>query len=310
MPEKPSHDALPLRTVSRLSGLSPDVIRAWEKRYRVVAPRRGPRGARLYSSDDVTHLSLLRRVVGAGRAIGDVARLSRAELEALAESASNGHAGTKSADASRVDRAVAALERFDATELDRYLGDALLALGTREFIAQVVVPLLDEVGERWSDGRLSVAEEHLLSGLLRNLLSGLMRARGHVDGATILLATPQGERHEFGLLLTALLVADARLRLCYLGTDLPAAEIASAARRAGATVVGLGVVNGDNREQALAELRRIEHALPHGVEVWLGGREASALAGGLGRSRAVVLNEIAAIERELARIHALAETRV
>lgn len=311
MPEKRAHDALPLRTVSRLTGLSPDVIRAWEKRYGVVSPRRGPRGARLYTSDDVTHLTLLRRVVSAGRAIGDVARLSRGGLEALAGSAVAAPASARESVAGRavVDLALASLERFHAAELDRHLGDALMALGTREFIAEVVVPLLEEVGQRWSDGRLCVADEHLLSGVLRNLLVGLMRLRGQLDGATVLLATPQGERHEFGLLLAGLLAADARLSLCYLGTDLPADEIAAAARRAGASVVGLGVVNGANRDRALAELRRVEHALPGDVELWLGGRQAAAMSSALRRSRVRVLHEISAIEAELARIRASAAPR-
>ena len=77
------HDSLPLRTVSRLTGLSADIIRAWERRYGVVAPTRGPRGARLYSTEDVAQLRLLRRAVSSGRAIGDIARLSRGALENL-----------------------------------------------------------------------------------------------------------------------------------------------------------------------------------------------------------------------------------
>ena len=78
-----THDAYPLRTVAAMTGLTPDLIRAWEKRYAVVAPIRGARGARLYTAGDIAHLRLLARVVGAGRAIGDVAALRPAELEKL-----------------------------------------------------------------------------------------------------------------------------------------------------------------------------------------------------------------------------------
>ena len=79
-----AHDAYPLRTVTAMTGLTPDLIRAWEKRYAVVAPVRGARGARLYTTGDIAHLRLLARVVGAGRAIGDVAALRPAESEKLA----------------------------------------------------------------------------------------------------------------------------------------------------------------------------------------------------------------------------------
>lgn len=314
MDDAPAHEALPLRTVSRMTGLSPDIIRAWEKRYGVVAPTRGARGARLYSLADIARLRLLRQVVGSGRAIGDVARLSPAELAALAGSPAVSGDGRRQAAGSDADhgvvgQAIAALERFDGLALDRCLGDALMALGSREFIAQVAAPLLGEIGARWEDGRLSVADEHLLSALMRNLLSGMLRARGPGTAPTVLLATPRGERHEFGLLLAGLLIADAGLGLCYLGTDLPAAEIVAAARRAGVAVIGLGMVNEDNHGSALAEVRSIERALAPATELWLGGRAAAAVGAALGASRAVVLDRIDSLETELQRLRALSGAR-
>ncbi|MDX2166924.1 MAG: MerR family transcriptional regulator [Deltaproteobacteria bacterium] len=300
-----AHDALPLRTVARLTGLSADLIRAWEKRYGVVRPTRGPRGARLYSSADVAQLRLLRQVVGAGRAIGDVARLARPELEALATMPAAAPAEAQAAPAASADavqRALAALEQFDGVALDRSLGEALLVLGGRQFVVQVAAPLLAEVGERWNDGRLSVADEHLLSGVMRSLLLGLLRTRAASATPRVLLATPAGERHEFGLLLAGLLIVEAGLGLCYLGCDLPAADVVAAARRSSAAVVGLGLVNGDNQRAAIAEIRRIERELPPHVELWLGGCEAGAVAAHIGATRAVVLDRTAAVEQATARL--------
>jgi DNA-binding transcriptional MerR regulator/methylmalonyl-CoA mutase cobalamin-binding subunit len=308
-----AHDALPLRTVSRLTGLSADLIRAWEKRYSVVQPKRGPRGARLYTAADVTQLRLLRQVVGAGRAIGDVARLPRQDLEALvvvpAAAAPVDEPRRAPVATDVVHRALAALEQFDPVAIDRCLGDALLALGGRDFVAEVAAPLLNEVGERWSDGRLSVADEHLLSGIMRSLLTGLLRARVAVNAPRVLLTAPAGERHEFGLLLVGLLLAEAGLALCYLGGDLPAAEVVAAARRANAAVVGLGLVNGDNQRNAIAEVRRIERELPAQTELWLGGREAAAVVAHLGATRALVLDQLPAVEQAVARLRAVAAAR-
>jgi DNA-binding transcriptional MerR regulator len=136
-----------------MTGLSADIIRAWERRYGVVAPARGPRGARLYSTEDVDQLRLLRRAVSTGRAIGDIARLSRRALEDLigapevAAPRSEGAApGTET-----LSQAITALERFDWTALDRCIGDALVGLGARDFVEQVATPLMIEVGERWRD---------------------------------------------------------------------------------------------------------------------------------------------------------------
>ena len=296
-----SHDAYPLRTVSKLTGLSPDIIRAWEKRYHVVAPIRGARGARLYSAADIDHLSLLARAVGGGRAIGDVARLTRAQLARL------GAQPAAEAPESRdglVGRVMDCLERFDHGGVGRLLGDALIGLGLRAFVHQVASPLLRQVGDRWSDGKLQIADEHLFSGILRNLMTSLIQARVRSGAPVAVLAAPAGERHEFGLLLAALLALDAGLEVSYLGADLPAKEIVGAARRSNAALLGVSVVGADNRATAIGEVKAIQHALPDGVELWLGGREAAAVAAQIKPFRGLVVDDLVRAESELARIAA------
>lgn len=298
------HESYPLRTVARLTGLSADLIRAWEKRYGVVAPKRGPRGARLYTVDDVTHLRLLGRVVGTGRAIGDVAKLDRGELQTLATASLPIAPAVEDATsrAPLVERVLEAARRLDVRELDRALTDALLALGCADFVRHVAAPILDEVGEQWSCGKLSIAGEHLTSGHLRDLLVGMIRSRRHSARPAVLLATPSGERHELGILLVAVLVAESGLGLCYLGPDLPADEVVRAAARASVNVVGLSLVNEPNRSKALEELRQIERQLPLRTELWLGGRDARAAAVDLGSSRAFVIDALDALDTEIARL--------
>jgi DNA-binding transcriptional MerR regulator/methylmalonyl-CoA mutase cobalamin-binding subunit len=304
-----AHDSYPLRTVARLTGLTPDLIRAWERRYGVVSPRRGPRGARLYTVEDVAHLRLLARVVAAGRAIGDVARLGRRELESLAGATLRLGADVEAAGDGIVERALAAVQTFDAGALDRRLGEALLALGSGAFIRRVASPLLREVGKRWSEGTFSVADEHLVSGLLHGLLGSLLRLRGQTAQPVALLATPSGERHEFGLMLVALLFVDAGVGVSYLGADLPVGEIVVAVRRSGAMVAGLSVVNGANRRRAAQQVAQLERQLPAITELWLGGRDAGAVAAQAGRTRALVFDETERVEAEIARIRERAAVR-
>ena len=301
---KAPHDALPLRTVSRLTGLTPDVIRAWEKRYGVVEPRRGPRGARLYVAADVARLRLLRDVVRTGRTIGDVAHLGSAELTHLARQTGARREPEIAAALPTVQAAVAALQRFDTAALHRVLSEALVALGASQFCRRIAAPLLDEVGRCWADGRLSIADEHLLSAAMRNLLGGIAQQRAITTEPVVMLTSPRGERHELGLLLAALTAADAGVAPYYLGVDLPADQIVAAARRARAAVVGLTIVNGENERVALEEVRAIEGGLPAATELWLGGAHAAALAARLTGSRANVLHDADALDDELARLSA------
>jgi hypothetical protein len=89
---------------------------------------------------------------------------------------------------------------------------------------------------------------------------------------------------------------------CYLGTDLPAGEITAAAKRAQAVVVGLGIVNGENHATAVEEVRRVQRGLPASTELWLGGRQAPALAQQLKKGRVIVLDDLRALEAELERV--------
>ncbi len=67
--------------VSRLTGISTDLIRVWERRYAVVNPIRTESGNRLYTHDDITRLALIKQLLEAGDAIGAVAPLNVSELE-------------------------------------------------------------------------------------------------------------------------------------------------------------------------------------------------------------------------------------
>lgn len=293
------HQALPVRTVARLTGLSPDIIRAWEKRHGVVAPVRGPRGARLYSAADVTRLQLLGQAIQKGRSIGDVATLSERELEALVAADSPGRETGQDGFA---DRIIGALASLDAPSLYRELGQLLTAFGGQAFVHRVAAPLLAEVGSRWKRGHVSIAQEHMLSGMLRNLLGSLLHSNNRSGSPPLLLAAPAGERHEFGLLFVAFLAADAGLPVCFLGTDIPAAEIIEAGRKTGAAIAGLSIVSPRNRTRAVDEVRLIERELPSATELWLGGQDAPAVAAALRSRRTLVLDDLDRVASELRRI--------
>lgn len=78
----PARETYRIGAVARLTGIPPDTLRAWERRYQVVAPGRAEGRFRLYSRNDIARLALIKRLVDSGHAIGSVARLSTAQLQA------------------------------------------------------------------------------------------------------------------------------------------------------------------------------------------------------------------------------------
>jgi DNA-binding transcriptional MerR regulator/methylmalonyl-CoA mutase cobalamin-binding subunit len=278
-----------LGAVVRLTGLSAHVIRAWERRYGAVRPRRTAGGTRRYGEHEVARLRLLAAAVAAGHRIGELARLDDDAIERLLSARVDRLPGPPPLDA-----LITAAERLDLAELERGLGLQLGALGPAVFARDVVAPLLREIGDRWEHGRASVATEHLASSVTRSLLGGVLRLSARAPASPrLVVATPEGERHELGALIAAVTAVGAGADVTYLGPDLPVADVAEAAAKLEPSAVALGVVSlapGPLRRY-LVELRGRVRA---GVQIWIGGAAAHADVAGVER-----IDELGALERRI-----------
>jgi methanogenic corrinoid protein MtbC1 len=309
MPDRSNNEPrLPVRTVIGRTGLSADLLRAWERRYDAVRPQRSKGGQRLYSEQDVARLTLLRRASLAGHSIGEVARLDITALEALLdEPPADAALHIPDAVAMLVREAIGATERLEAAALEAILKRGALALGATTFVDDVVSRFLTDVGDRWHDGEMSPAHEHLASSVTRRVLDWVVEA--HVvspRAPRLVVATPAGERHELGAMLVAAAAAEEGWRVVYLGANLPAADVASAARQVRARAVALSAVYGDS-ETTREEVRTTARALPKDTTLFVGGRAAERAAkhatnGKSERARGATvrtLPDIAALRRAL-----------
>jgi len=287
--EEPSRMAAALRypiaAVSRLTGLSLDTIRAWERRYAAVTPDRGARG-RVYTQAQVQRLRTLAALVEQGHPIGDVASLPDARLDALLRGTLDAERPaprtSSPADAPPIARVLAAVERFDYAAADREVGHLAALYPPRDLVYVLTLPLMRTVGERWHAGTLSIAQEHLASAILRAVMSSLVRLQRPPAGAPrLLFATPDTELHEFGILAAAMLSAAAGLDPVYLGPEVPADDIGRAAAESDASVVVIGLSGGSRT--AAAKINDIRRAVPSSVEMWAGGPSTLALSPSAGR---------------------------
>jgi len=200
--------------LSKRTGVSPDLLRAWERRYGLLRPERSDGGLRLYSTADVGRVRTMQHHLADGLAAAEAAR--------LAGSAGNDEAAAVvlAPDVARADLA-AALDDLDEARAHAIF-DRLLAQATLEtVVGDIIVPYLHELGERWRSGAASVAQEHFASGLLRGRLLGLARGWGVGVGPLALLACLPREQHELGLIAFGLLLHTRGWRIVYLGPDTP-----------------------------------------------------------------------------------------
>jgi MerR family transcriptional regulator, light-induced transcriptional regulator len=298
----------PIRAAANLTGLSIDTLRAWERRYQAVKPVRNERG-RAYGEGQIQRLILLRSVVAGGHAIGQVASLSDSELEKLLERPTNTPeppSGAKVAMRGTGDglqTVVGAIESFDYATANADLGRMAALLPVREFLNEVVIPLMRLVGERWHDGTLTIAQEHMTSSILRNLLGGMMRlGTPSSPPQRILFATLAGELHEFGILVSAILSVASGCEALYLGPNLPAQEVVNAAARTSPRAVVLGIRSSQPSESSLEAIQTIASALPSQTELWLGGSEFKKHTPSVDSDRVFVLEDLTEFELHLARL--------
>ncbi len=248
-------------------------------------------------------MRLLQRALTNGHRIGRLASLTNEELHSLA-----GEPGSApSADQSRsptLDAAAlaAALQSYDASAIDREMTRLAAVLRPLELLQNALMPMLAHVGEEWHRHRASIAQEHLMTSTMRNLLGSFMRvyARPNVP-AKLVFATPAGDRHEIGTLGAALLAASSGLGVTYLGPDLPAQDLVDSVTPAGAQVLVLGLTRMSAANATARELRTVVRDLPPDVQLWAGGRGAGRYASII-TPRGRIFGDYTAYQHELVRL--------
>ena len=246
-----SDGVLRIGELSKRSGVSPELLRAWERRYGLLRPLRSAGGLRLYTPADVERVRVMRRHLADG--------LAAAEAAALALRAGIGDDAAPMAlrpEAVRDDLADA-LDRYDEARAQAIL-DRLLAVATIDtLLSEVVLPYLHELGERWLRGDASIAQEHFASSVVRGRLLGLARGWGLGLGPTAVLACLPGEQHDLGLIAFGLALRSRGWRIVYLGSDSPIDTVEEVSRQLDPSLVVLTSVSSERVEPVVTQLRAL-----------------------------------------------------
>jgi DNA-binding transcriptional MerR regulator/methylmalonyl-CoA mutase cobalamin-binding subunit len=269
----------PIGFVARQTGLSAHVIRAWEKRYGAVQPGRTSTGRRLYSESDIQHLKLLKQAAGIGHRIAQLSELDDKTLlriiaKPIADSESIADRQADLATPSELLEAChAAIFKLDEQAFEAALNRAAVTLTRPMLFEALILPLVVEIGERWSKGKLKIINEHMASSILVAFLREMLSAY-HPEAAMprMVVATPVNHWHELGALIAAITAAEAGWHAYYFGPNLPAEEIAAAAVYKKAVAVTLSVVYHGVEGQTLREIKRLRHYVAEDVAIIVGGR--------------------------------------
>ncbi len=308
----------PIQVVARRTGLTPDVLRVWERRYEAVRPARSSGSRRLYSDDDVERLVLLRRATLGGRSIGQVASLPTDELRQLVEAdesaqrqapaaarAANSRGREESPSASlsateHLDACLEAIRRLDVPGLEAALNRAGVSLSRTAAMEMVLMPLMHRIGDLWREGTLRIVHEHLAAAVVRNILARSTEgplAPG--SGPSLLVTTPAGQLHELGAMMVVGTAASEGWQATYLGPNLPAEEIAVAAQTRQARALALSIIYPADDPRLGAEIRLVRRFSPEGMAIIAGGAAASAYRDDLEAIGATILPDMQTLRATL-----------
>ena len=252
--------------LGRRVGVSPELLRAWERRYGLMEPERSAGGFRLYSDADAARVQRMQKYLSQGLSAAEAARAAIEEAPAP-ENIATRNLADSAADLQR------ALERYDEQAANSIVDSALSNLSTETALGEVVMPVLREVGERWAAGELTIAQEHFATNVLRGRLLGLARGWGHGNGPIALLACTSGEQHDLPLMLFGISLRAAGWRIVFLGADIPASTIEQAAE----SIAPAAVVIAATLPEPLLAVETELAALAARVPVAIGGRAADAI---------------------------------
>ncbi len=290
----------PIGVVCRRTGLKPDLLRAWEKRFGAVSPLRSSGNLRLYSDADIERLQLLHQAIKGGRRIGQIAALNSQELETLVAADTQSMASVRTLRSrvrrqeieDRITNCLAAIQDLDARELTRQLEGAAVVLSQPQFLSRVVAPLMERIGDLWNQGSLRVGHEHLASAAVRSFLAGMLsESTASRGGPRALICTPLHQNHEVGALIISVAAAFEGWGVTYLGHSLPAEDIAAAVLQKSPRVVALSIGYPPDDPRLPEQLRMLSRHLGDAV-LLAGGRSAKAYGEVLAEVGAVVVRDL------------------
>lgn len=244
--------------LSRRTGISPELLRAWEQRYGLLHPDRSPGGFRLYSAEDEMRVRRTTALIGEGLSAAEAARVATGQSPGEAVAGSPGPEIL-------AEELRQALDAFDGTAAHLVMDRLFSTFSIRFVLTDVLIPYLRDLGERWAHGSVTVAQEHFASNLLRGRMLAMAGDWGAGGPSTALLACLPGEAHDLGLICFGILLGRRGWRVMFLGADTPFDTLETSAESLRPTVVVLATVDQGLFHQHADAIRRLAASTPVAV---------------------------------------------
>lgn len=288
-----------IHIVAKLTGLSKDVIRVWERRYGLVKPSRSSNRYREYSDEEVALLRFVKAQMEQGATIGSLAAEGHDPLVARMRIATPVSAEDQKPHERLLDDLVGSLDPLDKAGFERRLNGAVAVIPFEEAVQRILLPLQRRVGELWHQGRLNIAVEHYVTKIIQQKLFSVMNQLSVNEfGPRILIACPEGETHEIGAQAVAYIAATRGCHVYYLGPNLPSSDLVIFGETITPDLILLSLTEVKSEASALQQLKELE-LLATRWPVAVGGQGARAIGDRLRDTKIELLDDLTALHSRL-----------
>ena len=267
-----------IHRVARLTGLSKDVIRVWERRFNLLKPTRGTNRYRNYSDEDVTLLRYLKEQLDAGDSIGELSKLGREELLTRARAKTPRVAAVENMFGRLLHELVSTLNPLDRVTFEKRLNGAVAVVPFDEALHGILLPLQEHVGQLWHEGQVSIAVEHYVTSQIQQKIFSAMNQLPVAEiGVTVVVACPPGEEHDIAALAVAYQCRVRGCRVYYLGANVPIAALVKFCSdvKPDLTILSLPIVRSEDKITEL--IQTLAHDVNPFTDLAVGGHGAVAL---------------------------------
>jgi DNA-binding transcriptional MerR regulator len=267
-----------IKAVSRMTGIRPELVRMWERRYGLFKPQRAGNRYREFDDEDVQLLLYLRQQIEQGRAIGELAAEGRDTLLRRITSASASPSESSQATPSLIDELLGYVLQFDHNRLEARLAELAAFASFATFTSTILTPLMHHLGDTWAAGNAPVASGHFATAIFKQRLLTMLHTASPGSAAPVVVcACPVGEWHELGLLTLAYRMQQDGWHICYLGPNLPTQALLEGCERVQPDLVALSLTGHAEAVACLEMLHEIDTQIAVLYPTVAGGQAVEAL---------------------------------
>ena len=307
--KKPRHL---IQVVGRRTGISSDVIRAWERRYGAVVSNRTDTNRRLYTDADIEKLTLLKRAINAGRRIGDIASLSYDDLFELVMGDESNSARSYARPSTGTvmelfDESINAINEMDSSRLSTALSNGVAMLSTTDFMLEFLKPLHAHINDECARGSLRYIQEKFAKLCIRNCLSNLsvtLRSAKD-DGPKMIIGSLTSEYENLDTMMHIIVAQNIGWDVTYVGNGVPHDELIFMANKvkARAMVIALNLPRDIARKTH--EIKTIKETAEQTDTIVLIGKETSNYRQLADDVRAIISGDLSSFRLTMERLYGL-----